>query len=701
VIAPRLIPLALAVALVPAAGVRGAAARPPHGTGPTRLVFDASVARDQTQIYSIDPSGRRRAQLTFGAESASGPLPSPDGTHVVFRRGAAIWVMRPNGRGRRLLAARGITPAWTPDSRRVAYLSETAQQGPVGIRMVALDGGEQRTLVRGADVRDPAWSPDGRSLAFARGGSLIVRRAGIQRTVVKRPGVAIERIEWSADGRWLAFEYQDPARGFGAEVVGANGRNARNVGGAEPGTASWAPNHPALAYVQFALDSGSSSFRLLTPATGRIRKLAGAPRFVNSLVWSPRGNALAFSGGAYLSEDLTAVSELGILGLTGSIRFLDHGAAYPLPDAVAWTKVPASLPYRAPVPIGPVVSKHELRFREPVDELALDGDRVAYRSCGTIGVWRPGDANVVSAQIDRPLCVEGNVAFYSLALAGNQIAWGTLRGGNQQFNTLTFETVGDRGPQTVVAAHSQLAGDPRGNDRAGNLLGNAQLLVFSTWAYCNEVVPVACPNLPFGQATAVASQTLWRVRDSSWPGDCPGAGSDQTRGHCEQLRAEPGPLRPLDVDANRIVVSGDNATLVLDSDGRQLLSVPISTTAAQLSGPDFVVLVRGALRDYDASTGSLLHSWPLPEVSFGGVCGGPDWLCGSPHLRLEGAARGVVAYLLDGKLHLLRLQDGADVAVGDSTGAQLDDSGLFYAYRAAGLWPGRIRFVAFDRLPLR
>jgi hypothetical protein len=155
------------------------------------------------------------------------------------------------------------------------------------------------------------------------------------------------------------------------------------------------------------------------------------------------------------------------------------------------------------------------------------------------------------------------------------------------------------------------------------------------------------------------------------------------------------------VAAGRIVVSGDNATLVLDADGDQLLTLPVSTTAAQLAGSDLVVVVPGALRDYDATTGALLHSWPLPDVSFAGSCGVPGWVCPSVRLRLEGEARGVVAYVLDGTLHLLRLDTGADAVVADATAAALDDSGLVYAFRATGTWPGRVRFVPFDRLLLR
>ncbi len=397
--------------------------------------------------------------------------------------------------------------------------------------------------------------------------------------------------------------------------------------------------------------------------------------------------------------------------VTGHVRFLDRGLSYPLPAAVAWATPPAGLRYRRPLPIGPLVSNDELRLREPVDELVTDGDRIAYRLCGTIGLWRPGDGTVVRVQADRPLCDEGNIGFYNLALAGDRVAWGIVEGGNQRSNSLVVETVDDQATRAVVAAHYQLAGDSRGDERAGYLLGASPLLLFSTWAYCDEVVPLTCPNAPHGQATTIASQTLWRVREPSWPGPCPGLTSaDQPSGHCQQLRVEPGPLRPLDVDEQRILASGDNATIVLDADGHQLLTIPVPTNAAALDGSDVIVVVPGELRDYDATSGALLHTWPLPYVSFGGLCGVRVADCGYTQFRLEDATRGLVAYLAGGprpvgaaggQIHLLRLSDGRDVVLGAGTTARFGAGGLFYAYQAPKPWPGRIHFVPYSQLPLR
>jgi hypothetical protein len=73
---------------------------------------------------------------------------------------------------------------------------------------------------------------------------------------------------------------------------------------------------------------------------------------------------------------------------------------------------------------------------------------------------------------------------------------------------------------------------------------------------------------------------------------------------------------------------------------------------------------------------------------------------GGPSLRLQGAARGLLAYALDDNL-LLRLRDRADTVVAQATTAQPDGSGLFYTYRASGIWAGRSRFVPFGEVPLQ
>jgi hypothetical protein len=180
----------------------------------------------------------------------------------------------------------------------------------------------------------------------------------------------------------------------------------------------------------------------------------------------------------------------------------------------------------------------------------------------------------------------------------------------------------------------------------------------------------------------VDAQTVERVDGPGCP--CP-------------ISSSPGPYTPLDVDAGRIVVSGHNETRILAGDGTMLLSLPVPTLAAQLSGSDLVIATGAALRVYDAVSGALRATWPLPAQPAGHDCdlfGDPSCLK-PPPLTLGGLSHGVAAYVVDGQVHLLRMADGADRTVGPGTLPRFMDAGLVYADGA------RIRLVPFDRLPLR
>jgi hypothetical protein len=603
---------------------------------------------------------------------------------VAFSRDGDLWVMAANGERQRLLARHAVEAAWAPDSGTLAY----TRPGSHGIRVVGADGRGDRLLVSG-DAAAPEWSRDGRSLAFLR-----VRETVLYGLVVVHGqkqrllgAASYERPSWSSDGRWIA--YMDASGRL--VIVHPDGSGARVVDSRGGEQAAWSPRGRQLAYLR------GRAIIVFDQSTGVRRTLVPAPVLskIDGFTWSPDGRELAYEA----FNDEYEQTQISTVSLQGQVRPL---GGYPYATGAVWTTPPVGLSYRAPEP-GLAVAGNELRFRLPVDELAADGDSVAYRTCGEIGVWRPGSGSVTPVRSDLPLCnfQDSWLQVYSLALAGDQVGWGMVEGGNSQTSSMMTATVAARPSTTILASGpGETNGGPRGTARVGYSLGAGPLLVFSSWAYCDEVGNSSCPQLPLQQSPLV-SQTLWRMRDPAWPGTCPGLTAGAGSARCQQLRLEPGPLRPLDVDAGRIVASGDNATVILDSDGGQLLSIPVSTVAAQLAGSNLVVLVPGALRVYDTTTGELLHSWPLPDVSFGGFCGLPIWQCGSPRLLLEGAARGLTVYLLDGKLHLLRLRDGADTVIADATAAQLSDGGLFYAYRTTGMWPGRVRFVPFGELPLQ
>ncbi len=107
------------------------------------------------------------------------PRLSPDGSRVAFvllkvdkaenTYRSAIWIAPVDGGpGKQFTAGekRDTLPRWSPDSRRLAFVSNR-HQDKNQIYLIHLDGGEARRLTNLANgASDPAWSADGRRIAF-------------------------------------------------------------------------------------------------------------------------------------------------------------------------------------------------------------------------------------------------------------------------------------------------------------------------------------------------------------------------------------------------------------------------------------------------------------------------------------------------------------------------------------------------------
>jgi TolB protein len=125
-----------------------------------------------------------------------------------------------------------ISPAWSPNGKELAYVSFEKQKAVVYVHSVAT--GERRAIAdfRGSNSA-PAWSVDGQSLAVTLsrdGGSqlfLIGRNGENPRRITSSQAIDTEA-EFSGDGRWLYFTsdrggspqiYRMAAGGGGAERV--------------------------------------------------------------------------------------------------------------------------------------------------------------------------------------------------------------------------------------------------------------------------------------------------------------------------------------------------------------------------------------------------------------------------------------------------------------------------------------------------
>jgi Tol biopolymer transport system component len=104
----------------------------------------------------------------------------------------SVHTIRADGTARRPILIRGANPTWSPDGKKLAFVSVTAARN-AEIAIANADGSGRRELTRTAAAEAaPAWSPDGRYIAFERGrerSTIVVvdAQTGAERWTIRRP----------------------------------------------------------------------------------------------------------------------------------------------------------------------------------------------------------------------------------------------------------------------------------------------------------------------------------------------------------------------------------------------------------------------------------------------------------------------------------------------------------------------------------
>jgi TolB protein len=195
-----------------AAVCAAAASASPSPSG--RIVFlSASGTGGKTQAWIVNANGAARRALSPANVSLTGAALSRDGSRVAFVRHDDIYVMRADGSHVRRLtysAALEGAPAWSPDGRWIAYSSYRSGHSSI-LKMRASDGGQKTVLAGPGTVDVPAWSPDGRRIAYAgvRGQIWLMNADGSGKHALTktRIGTGVDWAPaWSPDGRRIAYE---------------------------------------------------------------------------------------------------------------------------------------------------------------------------------------------------------------------------------------------------------------------------------------------------------------------------------------------------------------------------------------------------------------------------------------------------------------------------------------------------------------
>jgi TolB protein len=269
-----------------------------EGIAASRLLFVSGG-----RVYRVDSDGEDIVPLTPAGQTALSPAWSPDGQRFAFTQFAA-------GRGSVLVqplaggaaqqapgtaAALNITPAFSPDGRLLAYAHSDESGTDVYLANVADRCCAQRlTVGRFADNLSPTFSPDGRRIAF------VSTRAGPpQIYVMAADGTDQELLapfdygatgssnapEWSPDGANVVFhrEVSGSPQLFLVDVAGRRVRQLTSSGRNEDPT--WGPDGRHVTFVSDR--SGRRQLWVIDVETGRVRQL-DTPGAARLPAWSRR-----------------------------------------------------------------------------------------------------------------------------------------------------------------------------------------------------------------------------------------------------------------------------------------------------------------------------------------------------------------------------------------------------------------------------
>ena len=179
--------------VVPLTSYPGAEVAASFSPGGNQVAFASTGGNTESfDIYVKGVGPGPPLPLTTHPDWDRSPAWSPDGRWIAFLRGRpqagkkmGLYLVPPLGGTERKLAETRVPPtyllgsclAWSPDSRWLAVCDwEEDSPGPLSLFLRSVDSGERRRLTRPPEdsvVGDvmPAFSPDGRMLAFSRYGS--------------------------------------------------------------------------------------------------------------------------------------------------------------------------------------------------------------------------------------------------------------------------------------------------------------------------------------------------------------------------------------------------------------------------------------------------------------------------------------------------------------------------------------------------
>jgi Tol biopolymer transport system component len=301
---------------------------PAEATFPGKNGKIAFVARNLEQegyadIYSVNPDGTGRVQLTDDPPDDTSPDWSPDGTKIAYVHGeagdlfdpynypGAVMVMNADGSGKRKLLEEGSGPAWSPEGTKIAF----SRDGDLWT--VDAEGSGEDTLLAESPPECgyymPEWSPDGSRLALT------------------------ELCEEEAGGELLPFFRVATINADGNGFTRLTDSNQERGGEYFP---DWSPDGTKITYGAFSSTGGTSDIWVMnadgsgkTQITFEDEGTTYDGQYYSRSsrsTWSPDGTKIAFAMNTCCGVDLDGIIHVMNPDGTGRAPIIDSATGRPL-----------------------------------------------------------------------------------------------------------------------------------------------------------------------------------------------------------------------------------------------------------------------------------------------------------------------------------------------------------------------------------
>jgi tricorn protease len=289
------------------------------------LVYFASDRDGTLNLYSWDPKSDAVQKLTSGT-TYDARWPSSDNQgRIVYELGGELRVYDVKAKADQALSifvpndGVAMRPSRYPAERNV----EDFELSPKGERAlfvargdvftVPIEKGPTRNLTNTSNAHDrwARWSPDGRRVAFISDASgedevYVVDQAGGKPEALTSGGQAMRYApEWSADGRHIAFSDKDGK----LYVLTVADRKLVEIADDERTQLrdyAWSPKGAFLAFT-LSDTNGSRSIHIWAAADGKVRRVTDDLFNERSPAWDPEGNYLYFLSEREFSPQISAV----------------------------------------------------------------------------------------------------------------------------------------------------------------------------------------------------------------------------------------------------------------------------------------------------------------------------------------------------------------------------------------------------------